>query len=211
MVHNGIFGVPRDIDHLHIRAAWSEPPCEFAASKLTHNYLPQKDVDRPRILFGDFQGVAPVSSLEDLISATFQVFLPNLTQRILVFDEQNGFCPNMPLLSIAIYRGDRGVLRHQRQVDLEHRPMTDFAINPNPAAALFDDPIHSCEAESRAFPRLLRGIKRLENPGTHLIRHPNSVICNGEHYVVTGFGGGMVVRIVLIQSNISGFDRHMTT
>src|SRR5215831_3343112 len=88
----------------------------------------------------DGYGVFRIRSHEDTITVTFQNVTSEGTHVFIVFRQKNRFCAGKLLVADSL-RIRRGVLIDAREVDLQSRPKSRFAIDPNAAAGLFDDAI----------------------------------------------------------------------
>src|SRR5215472_735075 len=107
------------------------------------------------------------------------------------------------------------VLRHltvdSRQVDLENRPFSQFAVNPDVSAALLYDAIDRGEPESRTLPELLGGKKWIKNLRLRLTVHTAAGIRNANHYVGAGDGGRMLLLVGFIELSIGELDGQTAT
>src|SRR5260370_829145 len=96
----------------------------------------------------------------------------------LVFHEKDGFIATQ--LSFR-HRASIGKERIDlRKVDLERCAAPDFAVHPDPATVLFDDPINSGQPQPRAGPLRFRGEERLQKPLSYLPGATRAVVAEPE-------------------------------
>src|SRR6202453_1071318 len=69
------------------------------------------------------------------------------------------------------------------KVDLKFRAFADFALEPDIAAALLDDPVNRRQTQARSFALLLRSVKRLEYVGLHFGAHSRAGVAYLQHHV----------------------------
>src|SRR5882724_2357883 len=100
---------------------------------------------------GEIDRVASVADGMDVVAVPGQHSLDEIPDRVLVFDVKDGFVADRVTMCRACPRARALVLIGARQIDLERRAVTDFAVHPDVAAALLDDAVHGGEAEAGAF------------------------------------------------------------
>src|SRR5215469_10882390 len=112
---------------------------------------------------GNLFGVLRVQRRNYLIASFAQNRLDQLTQRFLVFDEQDSF-----RAALRPSRGwrERSFLDqfvHAWQVNLERAAFPRFAVNPDIAAALFHNAVYGRKAKTRAAAAFLGGEEGLKD------------------------------------------------
>src|ERR1700734_2595403 len=115
------------------------------------------------MLLGQLERNNAIARFENGVATSLQILRDQLANILFVFHKQNGFS--------AGRRGGGLLLRNElfgrggdaRQVDLERRPVADFAVDPDVAAALFHDAINGGESKTRTAAGPFGRKERLEN------------------------------------------------
>ena len=122
-------------------------------------------MNRRLVLLADEERVAAALRLEDVVAVPLEDRAREGADRLLVLDEENGLGASPRLESperrLAVAADGRIGLR---EIDLDGRPLAELAVDPDGAAALPHDAEHRGETEPGAFPLLLGGEERLEDP-----------------------------------------------
>src|SRR6478609_7927721 len=139
-------------------------------------------MDGARMPFRAQPSFTGVACLEHGVAVAPQDLLGHAPHVVLVFDEQYRF----RTLQRRRFRGlgCEGVwpIEH-REVQAKRGARARLAVNPDVAAALFDDAEYRRKPKSRPFAELLGRIEGLEDASLGLARHANAGIADGEQDV----------------------------
>src|SRR5579863_9252986 len=98
-----------------------------------------------------------------------------------------------------------------RQIDLEDRPVSELAVDPDVTATLLYDPVDGGKSEPSAFADFLRRKKRLKNVRFCLLVHSSPSIGHDEKHVSTCDERRMVGGILVVQVGVTSFDHQFST
>src|ERR1700719_3648429 len=155
---------------------------------------------------GEGEGGVAVLGLEDAIAAGLESLANELADGIFVLDEENGFG--------SAGGGGRnwsgtvsfGGLVDAREINGEDCDASEFALDEDVSAALFDDAVDGGESEAGAFAFFFGGEKRFEDASLGFAVHALAGIADGNHYVGAVFDDSVFGAVGLVESAAAGAD-----
>src|SRR5208337_4094258 len=116
------------------------------------------------LFLADPQRSLPAFSLEDAVSQLLQTLADVAPNHGFVLDHEHGL-PTGILERRAMHgRNFRHPSRY-REVQLKSGAMSGFAVDPDVAAALFNDAVHDGKSQPCALANFFGGEERVEDPG----------------------------------------------
>jgi len=85
--------VPRDVEHLHLRAAGGELPGQLGAGHPGHHHIRDEHLDRPLLALEEQQCLRSVGRFEHAIASLGQPDAGKTADDVLVLDEKHGLGP----------------------------------------------------------------------------------------------------------------------
>ncbi len=147
----------------------------IAAGEARHRQIEEDEIDAGMLALVDVDGLLSIVGEYDAVAETFQNSAAEITDQRFIVHEQDG------LLSAARFalqrrgRGrDGGVMA--RQIDVEARTLTFYAVAFDPSLVLLNDAEHHRQSQAGAFARNLGGEERLEDVCLRFRRDAGAVI-----------------------------------
>ena len=181
------------------RFATSRPPIPG------NHHVRDEQVDRPLVLSGDTEGFAPLACQEHPVAISGKHSLDDLPHGALVLHHEHRF------VSLQRRRGGSGgqdldLPFNAREVDLEGRTHSDFAVDAYVAVALLHDAVHHGEPQSRPLASLLGGEERFEDAVPDLPGDPRARVADRQEHMGARDDGGMLLREGFVEDDVVGLQ-----
>ncbi len=201
-----ILRVPGHEHDLHAGPQFEGAFGEFAPAEFRHHHIGHQQIDRALVGFAQRQTLASVAGFENHVPARLQNPSGKHADHVFVFHQQNDFgalrrrgqASGRP--RFLVHRlGDR------RQEDREGRPLAQFGLATNAAAALLDDSQNRGQPQAGSFAGLFRREERLEDVGLHFRVHADAGVAHGHRHVAAR-RKVMLGRISLREGHVGRFN-----
>src|SRR6185437_4661845 len=138
---------------------------------------------RSLVLPGKLKSGLTVGGFQNFISKILQKGPNQIPDSVLVFSQQDCFVTGGRWAARILGQAYVNCFLDSGEINLERGPVSDLAIHPDPAAALFDDSIDHCEAKPGALARAFSGEKRLKNVRLCFRAHSHPCVPHRKHHV----------------------------
>ncbi len=205
-----VVGVTGQIQRLdrgsHVRQALGQGP----PVHVRHHHVGHQQVDLPGMAARDGEGLGSAPCDHHSVPPRLKRLFDDLAHRVFVLGDQHrlGAVERHRRLGRRRLRL-RGV--DPRQVDLEARALSHFAVQPDVSAALLHRAVHRSEAQPGSLADGLGREERLEDPGLGLRVHPRPRIGDGQHDVAPRGNGDPIGGILGVEIDVLCFDREAST
>src|SRR5271169_3921653 len=196
MVDDGVGCVPGHIEDFYLRPQSTHLAGEIAAAQPGHHDVREHQMDLAGEVPAKRAGLLRLFGRQHRIPATHQDGARQLSNLLVIFDQENRFVATH--VGDALFFGRYGLGRciHDRKVDFERGPLSRFTVNPDIAPTLLHDSVRHGETEPSSSPQTLRGEEWLEDSRQILWLNSHAGIAYGEEDVPARLARWMVSHIV---------------
>ena len=180
---NRIVGVTGHEQHLDARSRCRQPFGQNSTAHLRHDDIGNQQVDRPRLVFGNSNGLAAVTGLQHGVTRGFKSTSDKLPYGGFVFDQKNGFGAFERLADSRLRLPRDTQPLDLRQVHLEGGSVSGLAVHGDVTTALIDDAVDDGQTQACAFADLFRGEEWLENARLGFFVHARARVTDGQQDV----------------------------
>src|SRR5260370_32468413 len=165
----------------------AERSSETPAAHLRHHQVGKKEIDRSAAIFAEQAlRVIAIGRFDHFITEAAKHAHGNMSNTNVVFENENGFGAAARFLASYFFICGRRRRRHARKIDLHGRAFSLLAFNAQMSAALMNNAVTSCEAESASLLIGFGGEQWVEEMRFRLLAHSNSGIRDVNQNILAG-------------------------
>src|SRR5579872_3780959 len=184
-IFDQLASIPRPINDPHLWMTLRKPKRQLRSAHAFHDYISKSQVDCCVVRTQQVERDPAVFGLHNRKAMLNQHLPRQRAHQRVILDQKNGFpiASWWESLGVAFASNSQFVFS-ARQIDLECRPATRFAVDPDVTSALFDDSIHRRQTKTGALSQFFGCKEWLKDTSNRSLVHAASVVADRQQDVL---------------------------